>query len=114
MKRILTDFRIIVLFIIALPIAFLLSSCGEDPQSTIKNFTGIAFENVTCDYDGNVHEITISGNLPEGAVVEYQNNKATNSGEYNASVKITLEGYNTLTLNAKLKINKAGSNPQFA
>ena len=81
-------------------------SKGEEPGNGLLTFTGLTLENYTCDYDGNEHEITVKGELPEGAEVEYKNNKATNSGIYNAEAKITCEGYKDLTLKATLTINK--------
>lgn len=72
-----------------------------------KNFTGISFSNATYTYDGTEKSLAVTGNLPIGAKVEYTNEKATNAGTYNATAKITCEGYNDLTLNATLKINPA-------
>jgi len=74
---------------------------------TKASFIGITFGNHTTTYDGQEHELLISGTLPEGAQIAYENNKGTNAGEYNAKVTITKENYNTLVLNAKLTINKA-------
>lgn len=75
-----------------------------DPSD--KDFSGITFDGLTIDYDGQEHEITVSGNLPEGASVEYASNKATNAGIYNATATVKCQGYKTLTLNATLTINK--------
>lgn len=95
--------KIIALLVFILPFAVLLSACGKCNKQT---FTDIVFEDMTVDYDGHEHEIVIGGKLPEGADVAYENNKATNSGEYTAKATITAKGYETLTLTAKLKINK--------
>lgn len=70
-----------------------------------KNFIGIEFLNADYDYDGTEKSLVISGNLPEGAVVTYTNNSATEAGTYNASVRITKDGYSDLILNGTLKIN---------
>ena len=79
----------------------------NDPEVTLSDFTGITFTDKEVTYDGNEHAITVSGTVPEGADVVYTNNKGTNAGEYNASVTISKDNYNSLTLNAKLTIAKA-------
>ena len=71
---------------------------------TGKNIIGITFENATFPYDKQSHEITISGELPEGVTVEYKNNTATNYGVTNATAILSGKGYNTLTLTATLTI----------
>ena len=75
-------------------------------EKTKENFTGITFENATFTYDGTEKVIEISGKLPEGANVVYNGNKGVNVGGYAATATITKEGYNTLTLNATLTIEK--------
>lgn len=78
---------------------------GDEPQK--QNFSGILFESKTYDFDGSEKTLTLSGAaLPTGASVQYTNNKGTDVGTYNATAVITCEGYNTLTLTAKLVINK--------
>ncbi|MBP3447896.1 MAG: leucine-rich repeat protein [Clostridia bacterium] len=72
-----------------------------------KDFTGLSFENAAYNYDGTEKSISVNGNLPEGATVNYTNNKGTNAGTYNATATVTCKGYNDLTLNATLKINPA-------
>ncbi|MDE7082291.1 MAG: MBG domain-containing protein [Clostridia bacterium] len=81
-------------------------SGGQDTP-TLKQFAGITFANVSFVYDGSEKTVTITGNLPQGASVEYENNKATNAGNYNAKATLTCEGYQTKALNATLVINKA-------
>ena len=71
------------------------------------DFTGITFPDKTVTYDGTEHVLTIEGTLPVGASVVYENAKGTNAGTYNASVTITKENYNPLTLTAALVIEKA-------
>lgn len=72
-----------------------------------KDFNGISFSGKSYQYNGTKKEIIITGALPEGAKVEYNNNSGINEGTYNATAKITCEGYNDLMLNAILKINPA-------
>lgn len=79
----------------------------ENPNdSDLKNFTGISFDNGNFVYDGNEKSITAS-NVPDGANVAYANNSATDAGVYNATAKITKDGYNDLTLKATLTIAEA-------
>ncbi|MCH5152504.1 MAG: DUF5050 domain-containing protein [Clostridiales bacterium] len=86
--------------------AALLAACAtnEPPVTPKKDITGVTFENATVNYDGNEHEITVSGTIPEGVNVSYTNNKGTDTGTYNATATLSGEEYNTLTLNATLKI----------
>lgn len=69
-----------------------------------EDITGVTFEDVTLTYDGNPHEITVSGALPKGVKVSYSNNTAVDAGEYLATAVLTGRGYNTLTLTATLTI----------
>lgn len=77
------------------------SSTGETEN---KDFENITFEDKFFEYDGDEKELLISGELPEGANVSYKYNKTSYPGVYTATAVITMEGYNTLTLNAELKI----------
>ncbi len=72
-----------------------------------KDFEDISFVSTIFAYDGEEKTIEIEGELPEGATVTYTNNTATDAGTYRATAVIEAEGYNTLTLNANLVINKA-------
>ena len=80
---------------------------GPDPTPTEKDITGITFPNETHVYDGREYTLLISGTLPEGVTAAYTNNVGTDAGEYNATVTLSGEGYKTLTLSARLKIEKA-------
>ena len=95
--------KIIAMIMLILPLAFMLSACGDND---LKTFTDVVFANQTVDYDGGEHEIIIAGELPDGVSIVYENNKGTNAGVYNAKATLTLEGYKTLELTAKLTINK--------
>ena len=77
------------------------------PEPAKKDITGVTFVGDTVTYDGTEHEIVISGELPDGVDVKYDNNKGTDAGEYNATATLSGKGYNTLTLEAKLTIDKA-------
>lgn len=105
MKRIKFSIKIIAMILLVLPIVFLLSACGEEDDS-LQTFTDVVFLDKTVDYDGQEHEIIISGELPTGVSIVYGNNKGINAGVYNAKVTISMEGYKKLVLTAKLTINK--------
>ena len=79
---------------------------GEDVPS-LKDITGVTLADATFTYDGTEKQIAVSGTLPEGVTVTYTNNKATNAGTYAVTAVLSGEGYNTLTLNATLTVNKA-------
>ncbi|MBQ9085117.1 MAG: DUF5050 domain-containing protein [Clostridia bacterium] len=72
----------------------------------METITGVTFEDATYDYDGEEKTLSVTGTLPEGVTVSYSSNKGTNAGTYNATATLSGEGYNTLTLTAKLVINK--------
>lgn len=122
---------IVVALMLALTVAFGLCACGEtetpsggnetpgteqpsapgetetpaDPAK--QNFTGLTLGDLTVTYDGEEHVVEISGEIPDGAKVAYENNKATNAGTYNVKATVTKDNYNALVLTAKLVINKA-------
>lgn len=75
-------------------------------EASNENFTGITFEDSIVDYDGKVHSL-VAQNVPSFATVTYTNNDKTNAGTYKVTAKIEAPHYNTLTLSAKLIINKA-------
>ncbi len=71
----------------------------KDFPSTIK------FEDKEVEYNGKEQSITVSGKLPAGTEVEYNNtNKATDAGEYKAEAILTAPGYNEKKLEANLTI----------
>ena len=79
---------------------------GNGGTTQLQTITGVSFAGATHSYDGQQKEITVSGTLPAGVSVAYTNNKGTDAGTYNATAVLSGEGYQTLTLNATLKINK--------
>ncbi len=80
---------------------------GTETPGGSETFTGLSFADCTVTYDGTTHEITITGELPAGAEVRYTGNKGTDAGRYEATAIVTKEGYETLTLDAVLTIEKA-------
>ncbi|MBP5684061.1 MAG: hypothetical protein J6X02_02250, partial [Bacilli bacterium] len=62
----------------------------------------------TCTYDGMPHRVELNYELPEGAKIDYlYGNTFTNAGEYEVIGVISKDGYNSKTLKATLKIEKA-------
>ncbi len=109
---------IVLCLVLVFALAVSITACKDDnkkddpnivpPTPTEKQeITGVTFADKTVTYNGEEHKVEISGTLPEGVSVEYFNNAKTDAGEYNATATLSGEGYQTLTLNAKLTINKA-------
>ncbi len=73
----------------------------------LEDITGVSFNSTSYTYDGTEKTITVSGDVPSGVSVSYANNTATDAGTYKATATLSGEGYNTLTLNATLTIEKA-------
>ena len=80
---------------------------GSGGSGSLAQITGVTFAGKTVTYTGEEYEIVVSGTIPTGVSVSYTNNKATNSGTYNASAVLSGDGYETKTLTTTLKINKA-------
>lgn len=102
MKKILS-----VLFVVVISL-FAFVACDNAPpvSSGAENFTGIAFSDVTVDYDGQEHTI-VATNVPDFATVEYVNaGPFVNAGTYSVGVKINAPNYNEFTKTVTLKINK--------
>lgn len=80
---------------------------SQDP--VMQDFVGLSFEDKTVTYNGEEQKIELAGELPTGAEVSYgeTGNTFTDAGEYDVTVTVTCEGYNTWTKQAKLTINKA-------
>ncbi|MBQ8341926.1 MAG: hypothetical protein IJY22_06105 [Clostridia bacterium] len=79
---------------------------GNDTPD-LQNITGVTLTDATHTYDGTEKMLTASGTLPEGVTVAYTNHKAVDAGTYAVTATLSGAGYNTLTLNATLTINKA-------
>ena len=107
------------LFLVAIVTALLLlSGCGtpsaspqepdnqDPPTQTKQDFTGVAFESVTVNYDGQPHILGDVTGAPEGTSITYTGREAkTDAGTYTATAKLEKENYNTKTLQATLTIN---------
>ena len=72
---------------------------------------GIAFEDLTVEYDGDVHSVRVTGTLPAGVSVQYENNAKVDVGEYTVKAKFIV-GDNYLPLDdmtATLRITEPTS-----
>ena len=76
------------------------------------DMSGVSFEDATYPYDGKEKTLEITGQLPEGVTVSYENNTLTNAGSVRAKAEFTVadtEHYNEIdeVLYADLTIEKA-------
>lgn len=69
---------LVLILIIGLLIAH--NKKSRKPVKRDIDMSAISFNNKTVKYDGNEHEITIAGKLPDGVSVNYRNNKLTEIG----------------------------------
>ena len=74
------------------------------------DMSGITFDDAEVTYNGETHSLAISGTLPSGVSVVYENNGKINAGEYEVIAKFSGDVFNYETIankTATLKINKA-------
>ncbi len=77
----------------------------EVPPEPKKDFPKtIKLSDKTYTYDGTEKSISVSGTLPAGTNVTYENEKATDVGVYNVKATLAGDGYNTKVLTAKMTI----------
>ena len=81
-----------------------LSACGGNTAETPKVIENVTFESQRVLEDGEEHGIYVSGTIPDGVSVEYENNTATKTGLYKAKATLSGSGYVTLVLDAELEI----------
>ena len=107
MKKFIKLLLCVLVFSASACFAVACSSTPPNDDQGLQTFTGVVFEDLTVDYDGNEHTIIVNSELPEGTNVIYTNNGPfIDAGEYKISVKISKEGYKDFVKNANLKINK--------
>ena len=99
--------KVLLMIMLVVTAVCFLAACNDKPSNTQnQDFIGIVFENQTIDYDGEEHTITATG-VPEGVSAVYTNaGPYKNAGEYDISIAVSAEGYNTYTKSVKLVINK--------
>ncbi|RQP18946.1 MAG: BspA family leucine-rich repeat surface protein [Parapedobacter sp.] len=76
-------------------------------QPLPTEITGMVFTGRRFVYDGLEHTLSVTGELPQGASVRYENNGRTNAGSQQVTATIEGEGYETLVLTATLTIAPA-------
>ncbi|MCH7415944.1 hypothetical protein MM213_20790, partial [Belliella sp. R4-6] len=69
--------------------------------------TGFTFEDGSFVFDGTEKTIEISGTLPAGASVAYENNGRTNVGNQQVTARITGSNFDDFVLTADLEITPA-------
>lgn len=86
------------------PISAVVKNCGQEPGEKLP-IEGISFDDATFTFDGTEKSILISGNLPTGVSVTYENNSRTEVGSQTATARLNGgETYENLTLTAILTI----------
>ncbi|MGS2764622.1 MBG domain-containing protein, partial [Sinomicrobium sp. M5D2P9] len=83
----------------------------EISKAPISNIT---FNDAVFTYDGSIHQLAITGALPEGTSVSYENNGRTEAGTQEVMATITGANYQTLVQNAVLTVEKAPQVIDFA
>ena len=83
---------------------------SDDDTKTDINVikASVVMNDLTVNYDGEVHSITVQ-NLPEGATVTYSNNDKVNPGAYTVEARVTLADGSVFTKSATLYIKKNAS-----
>ncbi len=88
-----------------------LVACSSDDSMKDYDMSSVSFVNKTVAYTGSEQTITITGTLPEGVTVTYENNKLTEEGFVNAVAKFTgdSKNYNPIAaMQATLTIREEG------
>ena len=81
------------------------ANCGGFTDEYYYDLDEFVFEDKTLMYDGNEHEAFISGLIPYGCKVTYENNKIKDIGEKEATANVYDEKNNLLvSKKAKLKV----------
>gem|GEM_PF-2450695 len=76
--------------------------------------TGITLEDSSFVYDGTVKSLAISGTLPAGTAVSYENNGRTEVGTQEVTATVSGANYEDLVLKATLQISPAERSIHFA
>ena len=109
--------RILLMMVLLLALVVLVA-CNDDTTSkkpegpsnpegpSLAVLTGVTLSDGTFTYDGGEKSLAVQG-APAGASIVYTGNGKVDAGSYDVSATVTAEGYQPLTLQAKLTINKA-------
>ena len=97
----------IIMLVVLLFSSFVLVSCTEKiTEETLQN---LKFEDVTFEYDGELHSIFVENTYEEqGVTIKYKNNKKSIPGEYVVKATITFEELK-VEKEAKMTITKKKS-----
>ena len=97
----------IIMLVVLLFTSFVLVSCTEKiTEETLQN---LKFEDVTFEYDGELHSIFVENTYEEqGVTIKYKNNKKSIPGEYVVKATITFEELK-VEKEAKMTITKKKS-----
>ena len=85
-------------------------------EKATYDMAGVTFEDLTTTYDGAEKSVLLSGELPQGLTVTYQNNAATDAGTYEATASFAGDEQNfhpVDSMTAVLTIEKADPAPSF-
>ena len=76
---------------------------GPDHEAALAE---VSFPAVTVTYDGKEHKALLSGVLPTGYTVRYENNALTDAGTLSAVAVVSCQGEEVKRYEAKLTVNK--------
>ncbi len=79
-------------------------------KKAMYDMSEVTFENKTVTYDGKIHSLAVSDNLPDGVTVTYENNDKISANQYIVIAIFTGDSINYYAIDdmqAMLTINKA-------
>lgn len=79
-------------------------------KKAVYDMSTVTFENKTVTYDGKIHSLAVSDNLPDGVSVTYENNNKISANQYIVNAIFTGDSINYYAIDdmqAMLTINKA-------
>ena len=79
-------------------------------KKAMYDMSAVTFENKTVTYDGKIHSLAVSDNLPDGVTVTYENNDKISANQYIVNAIFTGDSINYYAIDdmqAMLTINKA-------
>ena len=80
------------------------AACNDETNPD-EFYAGVSFDSATVHYNGEAHQLVVTGTLPEGTTVTYENNAATEEGVYTAKALLQ-NGSVTKQLEATLTIKE--------
>lgn len=98
-------------FVIGILLSLCIISCNDKNPKVLKQLdtSSIKFEDKVVVYSGEENVILVSGDIPEGVSVVYENNTLTDAGSVTATARfIVPEGYMAIDpMTAVLTVKKA-------